>query len=115
MSVADLWHDMYTNVVAELRDSREETHQAKMQVIRLEGQRLSMLCHLELACGCMQKTYPVLTAQLREHIKPWKAQYETAKPQSEVAPDPTPVDGPAHSDRTAPVHTDVGTTTRAPF
>jgi hypothetical protein len=119
MSVAELWQDMYYEAVRRERELRYKLHEQRMRVIRLEGQRYSMLYHLEFACDCLAKSHPLVCAQLRAHIQTWNSEYveekSTVQPFRQTAPDPAPEHGPAGPARDASVYTEAGATKIAPF
>jgi len=115
MSVSELWKDMYFDAQAQLRMSREQAHEERMRVIRLEGQRLTLLAHLELAAKSLLPIYPIVSARLTQVATQLRESYEPAKPQGTVAGDQTSEHRSAYPPREAPVYTDAGTTTREPF
>jgi len=55
-------------------------------VITLEGQRLSLLSHLETSGNLMKNTYPIVSARMLEVAKQLRNSYEAAPPKSLSCP-----------------------------
>lgn len=76
MSLADFWKDLYDDAFKREMAIREQLHQSRMQLIRCEGQRFSMLFALELAQEFLKNANPEYSAHLRNMISQWKEKYE---------------------------------------
>jgi len=125
MSISKLYEDLYNDVCKELYDTRrlllDQIHQERMRVITLEGQRLSLLSHLETSGNLMKNTYPIVSARMLEVANQLRNSYEAAPPKVAVLPTCAAVSlegavhGPEESTRCAPVYTETGPAQSAPF
>lgn len=121
----NLYEDMYNDVCRELFETRErlldEVHQERMRVIKLEGQRLILLSQFECAANLLKRQYPAIAANFLTNIDQLRNSYEAAP--SKVAVLPTcearcldeSIQGHPGDTRSAPVHTEAGSTRTAPF
>jgi len=124
MSISKLYEDLYNDVCKELYDTGDccsINPSGAHAVITLEGQRLSLLSHLETSGKLMENTYPIVSARMLEVANQLRNSYEAAPPK--VAGPPTcaavslegAVHGPEESTRCAPVYTETGPAQSAPF
>lgn len=128
-SESDIWYTAYNDTAILLSETRRklnhQLHLERMHVIRLEGQRLTLLSQLKMATNLMRHTYPIVAGGIDTIIATLERSHEAAKPTSEVGPDPQPDAGSApalllvqtmpEAVRVAPVYTDRGPTNKAPF
>jgi hypothetical protein len=131
---------MYFDTAKELDAMRsrllQECHEERMRVIKLEGQRLTLLSHLRSAGALLKSTYPIVSARYLEVAQEIADDY-AAKPVDHTAGNQASDAGsastllpvsqvPSHSTgkacgcdvcqgRITPVYTEFGPTTRAPF
>jgi len=125
MSVADIYQDMYLDVCKELDATRrrllDEIHAERMRVIQLEGQRLMLLSHINNCAKAMKNTHPSTAAYMAQFADQLRNSYEAAPPKVAVLPTcearcvGEPLSGHPGPSRSAPVYTEAGTNTRAPF
>jgi hypothetical protein len=116
---------MYFDTAKELDATRsrllQECHEERMRVIKLEGQRLTLLSHLESAGALLKITYPIASARYLEIAKEIRKAYETPKPTvaelvtRQIGGVEESVSGHPRPARSAPVHTETGPTQQAPF
>jgi|SRR5882757_3244520 len=125
MSVADIYQDMYLDVCKELDATRrrllDEIHAERMRVIQLEGQRLMLLSHINNCAKAMKNTHPSTAAYMAQFADQLRNSYEAAPPKVAVLPTcearclDKSVHGHSGDVRSAPVHTEAGSTLAAPF
>lgn len=128
--MSNLWEDLYFDTAFELDRTRarllQECHEERMRVIKLQGQRLTLLSHLVTSANLLKFSYPIAAQRMLDVAQELKDSYEAAQPPGApagdqasnlgLAPALLPVQAvPSCAVRIAPVHTEAGSTTRAPF
>jgi|SRR5882672_244262 len=121
----NLYEHMYNDVCKELYDTRrlllDQIHQERIRVITLEGQRLTLLSHLECSANLLKTPYPIVSARMLEVADQLRNSYEAALPKVAILPTcearclGESLPGREESTRRAPVHTEAGPAQSAPF
>lgn len=128
MSVSDLWKNQYLDQIKRTTALRERLCDEQIRVQRLESQRRTMLSLLTLAANDLAgknmpfgTTLKLMVTELREcYVEEFvlpagrDPHHQASEPGSAPPLLPMPQMS-ASAVRIAPVHTEVGPTTRAPF
>jgi hypothetical protein len=125
MSAGKLYQEMYHDVCKELNATRnlllEEIHQERLRVIALEGQRMTLLSHLEIAANLLTKFSPTTASRLHGVVENLRNAYEAAPPKVAVLPTCEArrvdglVQGPARSADNTSLYAQTGTDQERPF
>jgi hypothetical protein len=125
MSAPSIWEHMYFDTAHELDAMRsrllQECHEERMRVIKLEGQRLTLLSHLRTAAKLLIPTFPVVAQRMLDVENELRNSYETPKPTvaelvtRQIGGVEESVSGHPGPARSAPVHAETGPTQQAPF